>query len=101
MTRLYSTQRRDVHVPAEGELEILFSIFLTNWTERIGPLISLDNPQFKVQDKHITVNSQILSVSNVQIYYDEDMIFDITDAMDQHRQHFKLMAWTEFRIFSQ
>ena len=52
MTRLYSTQRRDVHVPAEGELEILFSIFLTNWTERIGPLISLDNPQFKVQEKH-------------------------------------------------
>ena len=52
MTRLYFTQHRDVHVPAEGELEILFSIFLTNWTERIGPLISLDNPQFKVQDKH-------------------------------------------------
>ena len=40
-------------------------------------------------------------VSTVQIYYDEDMIFDITDAMDQHRKHFKLLAWTEFRIFSQ
>ena len=36
----------------------------------------------------------------LQIFYDEDMVFDIADAVSQHKSHYTWGTWNQFKMFS-
>merc|ERR1712121_185415 len=36
----------------------------------------------------------------LQIFYDEDMVFDIAGAVSQHKNHYTWGTWNQFKMFS-
>ena len=94
---------RNITIPTNGELEILFRLFLYGWNfEGDTNLQKTDeeNPKFLVvciDNLHIYLE---VILWNLQIYYDEDLVFDVSDSVEQHRMHYNLSRWNQFKMLS-
>merc|ERR1719369_1959431 len=84
-----STMTRDLALPAHGELEVLFSVLLLGWNT------SLEDSVHSARRKGSSKNPKL------QIFYDEDMVFDISTAVAQHKNHYTWGQWNQFKMLSQ
>ena len=84
---------KDIQVEKNESLEIKLAILLSNWIDGAD---SENNPLLEVLLK--------IKLPNIlwfaQVFYDEDMVLDLSLAMEQHRSHFKSLQWTQFRLMS-
>ena len=35
-----------------------------------------------------------------QIYYDDELVFDVADSIQQHRRHYNFSRWNQFKLVS-
>jgi len=69
-----SSMIRDLSLPAGASLQLVFSVLLTGLSN------TTDSPTLK-------------------IFYDEDMVFELSSAVAQHHT-FRLAAWNTFKLVS-
>jgi len=75
-----STMTRDLSLPNGGELEVAFEVLLTDWDRNAET--SESNPK-------------------LQVFYDEDVVFDLQEAVSTHKDHYVLNRWNQFKLVSE
>jgi len=80
-----STMSRDIVLVGGGMLEILFSIYLFGWD--FGEDQSPENSQS--------------SNPKLQVFYDEEMVFEMKKAVLDNKQSYDFNSWNQFKMFSE
>jgi len=83
---IVSTMSRDISLSAGSTFEFFFSVLLLHWNSSI--------PEDATDDQRRSMNPRL------QIFYDEDLVFDIAKAVAQHGNHFTWTKWNEFKMLS-
>ncbi|XP_023347715.1 uncharacterized protein LOC111716477 isoform X2 [Eurytemora carolleeae] len=78
---------RDIFLPEGGELEVLFSVYLMDW--------DLSNKESSKPELGPSINPKL------QVFYDEDLVFDISKAISEHQNHYKFNRWNQFKMLSE